>query len=245
MIMIDINFDFTSDTPGYWDRFWEASDIGVSKADPDSASKILQKYHQSLWSRELPNGEVMNLEIGDGADYLTWKGFRFGSDSIIASFRYEKCRELLEQVVGKVSNYREFVESFLHQTYTIGGMIIFPKHTGSINQARGCNKCICDRFDLTLECIRRFYLGEKSPLWEVLDKDRKFFELFVDFKGYVDFFLLQDLVLDDYSGVKFWNEWGGFEDEPIPKGAEEYLSFIEKEVEFVEKRNRRIKELGI
>jgi hypothetical protein len=33
---------------------------------------------------------------------------------------------------------------------------------------------------------------------------RDFFALFESFRGYVDFFLLQDLVTDDYSGVTFW-----------------------------------------
>jgi hypothetical protein len=48
---------------------------------------------------------------------------------------------------------------------TIGANIIFPnnridgKHT--INQARGVNSLIDDRFDLTLECIRLFYSGKK------------------------------------------------------------------------------------
>ena len=244
--MINVDFDFTSDTPGYWEGFWAGNaGLGGSKMDPDSASRTLQKYHQILWSRELPNGEVMDLQIGEGTDYLTWKDFRFGSDSIIASFRYEKCRGLIEEVMKAVPDYRGFVENFLHQTYTIGGEIVFPKHARSINQMRGCNKSICDRFDLTLECIRRFYLGEESPLYEVLDVDKRFFELFVDFRGYVEFFLLQDLVNDDYSGVKFWGEWNGFGDEPIPKSVEEYLEFIEGELEFVKKRNRRIAELGV
>ena len=41
---------------------------------------------------------------------------------------------------------------------------------------------ICDRWDLTLECIRRFYAGEPTPLDSALKKSRVFFELFVDFK---------------------------------------------------------------
>ena len=32
--------------------------------------------------------------------------------------------------------------------------------------------------------------------------DRGFFELFADFRGYVDFFLLQDCVSKDYEEVK-------------------------------------------
>ena len=56
-----------------------------------------------------------------------------------------------------------------------------------------------NRWDLTLECIRRFYAGEQTPLDKVLESDREFYNLFVDFKGYVDFFLLQDCVDENYN----------------------------------------------
>ena len=48
-------------------------------------------------------------------------------------------------------------------------------------------------FDLTLECIRLFYENKESPLSFVFQRYIEFFNLFCDFKGYVDFFLLQDL----------------------------------------------------
>ena len=102
-----------------------------------------------------------------------------------------------------MGDYRGFVEDFLHKTYTIGGEIIFPKHRGSINQARGVSPQICDRFDLTLECIRRYYAGVSSPLYGVLCGDGRYFDLFGDYRGYVDFFLLQDLVSEDYFAVIF------------------------------------------
>ena len=71
----------------------------------------------------------------------------------------------------------------------------------TINQARGCLRRISDRLDLTLECIRRHYLGLDDPsrLGETLKLYSDFFALFESFRGYVDFFLLQDLVTDDYS----------------------------------------------
>ena len=61
-------------------------------------------------------------------------------------------------------------------------------------------------------------------------------------KGYVDFFFLQDCVTDDYNHVNFWLGSGAFEYNPLPKTVEEYLSWIEKELDFVEKRNQRIKQ---
>ena len=62
----------------------------------------------------------------------------------------------------------------------------------TINGARGVNGKIKDRFDLTLECIRRHYTSEKSPLSDTLQRYSPFFNLFENFQGYVDFFLLQD-----------------------------------------------------
>ena len=148
---------------------------------------------------------------------------------------------MIYEVMGIVSNYKEFIENYLNTAYTIGGFIIFPKRKGGINQARGCNYQIRDRFDLTLECIRRYYIGEKSPLSTVLEQDKDFFNLFLDFKGYVEFFFLQDLVSDDFGKVNFWLGDGDMNQSPFPKTVNEYLNFIEKELEFVQKRNNRIK----
>ena len=61
-----------------------------------------------------------------------------------------------------------------------------------------------------MECIRRQYLGETSPLAEVLSRYGDFFALFEDFEGYVDFFLLQDLVSDGLSSVRFFMPYAGF-----------------------------------
>ena len=47
--MIDITFDFRSDSKG---------------KDPDAYSPTLNAYHRALWSKELPNGEVMELQSG-------------------------------------------------------------------------------------------------------------------------------------------------------------------------------------
>ena len=187
---LDVDFDFTMDTPHFWDMYWN-DEMGCIFVDPDIESKTLKKYHKLLWSKQLPNGEILNLTEGHGANYLTWKDFRFGSDSIIASFRYKKYRFMIKKVMDFLPNYKDFMEEYTRKTYTIGGSIIFPKMQGSINQARGCNPFIRDRFDLTLECIRKFYNDEKSPLYDTLLRNKNFFSLFLDFKGYVDFFIFK------------------------------------------------------
>ena len=91
--------------------------------------------------------------------------------------------------------------------YMIGGRIVFPawRFDGkmTINGARAFHRRIRDWFDLTVECIRRHYLGEPSTLNNVLARNMRFFGLSDGFAGYVDFFHLQDLVNEATSTVKF------------------------------------------
>lgn len=137
-VKIDISFDFTTDAHG---------------KDPDSYSKTLQKYHQALWSKELPCGEKMQLICrGSGPYYLTWKQHCFSSDAIIVGFRYHaRYANMIKKIKSETPDwYDEFDRTFNHRSYTIGGMTIFPQHRNSINQMKGFR--VCDRWDLTLEC---------------------------------------------------------------------------------------------
>ena len=136
------------------------------------------------------------------------------------------------------------IESFYEIALTIGGYVIFPanriNNKPTINAMRGMLKSISDRFDLTLECIRLYYLGIDSPLFEHLKRYQSFFNMFVDFKGYVDFFLLQDLVDDQYK-ILFWLPYMSFDDYQIlPTTKEEYLSYRSNVMRFIYNRNRRI-----
>lgn len=240
---IDVNFDFTTDSTGYWEGFWDRNEgLGYGGSDPDSSSPTLHKYHQLLWSRELPNGEQMDLKMGSGPYYLTWKDFRFGSDAIIVGFRYKKYSQMIHQVMECVGDYKAYYEDLIRRSYSIGGVTIFPKHPLSMNQNKGTNSFISDRWDLTLECIRRYYKDEQSPLYETIERDKEFYELFLDFKGYVDYFFFQDMVSDDYSKVDIWCGNTDFVDSGLPKTLDEYFEFIKKEFEFLDKRNARIKE---
>lgn len=244
--MIDVNFDFTSDSPGFWEGYWDRNNgLGYGGSDPDNASPTLQQYHRILWSKKLPNGECMDLKTGAGPYYLTWKDFRFGSDAIIVSFRYQKYKYMIDQIMERVRDYRLYYEDMIRKAYTIGGTIIFPKHPSSMNQNKGTNTLISDRWDLTLECIRRYYSGENSPLYNTIVKDKNFYDLFIDFKGYVDFFFLQDCVSDDYSRVDIWCGNSDFSESGLPKTIEDYFEFIDKEFVFLNNRNQRIKEYSV
>ncbi len=129
---------------------------------------------------------------------------------------------------------------------TVGTFVLFPgnriNNQFTINQARGINSRIRDRFDLTLECIRLYYQNETSPLFEVIKRYGDFLALFVDFKGYCEFFLLRDLVNEDYSQVNFFLQFNGFITNPIPKDLDEYNEYKKNNIEFIKKRNQRIDE---
>ena len=225
---IDINFDVYSDTP--------------EGKDPDSFSPTLRKYHKILWSKSLPNNKEFNLNL-DTPKLLHHESalgeFFLSSDSI--GHTYTRVKKM-SHIIDELSN--EEINSFFSTCSTIGAYIIFPakriNNKMTINGARGVNHKIQDRFDLTLECIRRFYLNEKSPLTDALERNANFFELFSDFKGYTDYFLLQDLVERDYMTIKFWGIFDNFETAPLPANKEEYLSYMNKLVSFVKARNQRI-----
>lgn len=244
---IDIRTCFIDDTQGFMDGFWKRKDgLGYVGADPDSNSKILREYHKKLWSKKLPNGELMVLEKGKASDYLKWKDMRFASDTIISQNRYYRCAGVINQVREKMPEYEKYVEDVLRKTYTIGGMIIFPKKKNSMNQLRGTNPMIVDRWDLTLECIKRYYEEpendnqEYNPLWYAINNSKEFFELFVTFEGYVDFFFLHDHI-DENGDVKLLIPTKLFEINPLPKNPEEYIENIEMQMKILEKRNARIK----
>ena len=110
----------------------------------------------------------------------------------------------------------------------------------TINGARGFHPRIKDRFDLTVECIRRHYLDEPSPLSDVLARYADFFGLFGDFAGYVDFFHLQDLVNEGTATVRFFAPFEDFVGSPLPATLDAYLAYRERAIEFIESRNRRI-----
>lgn len=118
------------------------------------------------------------------------------------------------------------------------GNVVGGKQT--INGARGFHRRIADRMDLTLECIRRQYLGEASPLASTLARYADFFGLFEDFRGYVDFFLLNDLVDDDYSTIRFFIPFDNFKTPAAPRNVDTYWEYRRLSIDFVEGRNRRI-----
>tara|TARA_Y100000813_G_C24137194_1_gene340547 strand:- start:891 stop:1358 length:468 start_codon:yes stop_codon:yes gene_type:complete len=147
----------------------------------------------------------------------------------------------MKEIISGLS--KEELTTFYSLASTIGAYIIFPanriKNKMTINGARGLNRQIKDRFDLTLLCIKKFYEQKDSPLDEVLKRYDNFFNLFKNFKSYVGFFLLNDLVNEDFS-IRFFLPFKNFEENPLPKNLEEYLIYKKNVGNFISKRNQRM-----
>jgi hypothetical protein len=226
----DPTFDFRTDASG---------------PDPDSTSPMLRTYHKLLWSKPLPSGDPFELDDSiplPRLHHLSSRGeFSLTSDSVMQTWSRPGAWLELQEVIAQIPELEK--ERFLTVAHQIGGKVIFPIDSKpTINQERGMNPAIADRFDLTLECIRLHYLGESSPLAEVLFRYRDFFALFEDFNGYTDFFLLQDLVSADSSAVRFFIPFADFGASPFPQTVEAYHDYRRKGIQFVQSRNRRMDE---
>ncbi|MBA2528770.1 MAG: hypothetical protein H0V19_02205 [Euzebyales bacterium] len=230
VVLIDTSFVVTSDAGG---------------RDPDTWSPTLCRYHQLLWSKPLPDGLPFELVPTSRPPYYYSHSSALGefilsSDAFIPTYtRYGVPRLIIEGLPSVEHDHFNTI------TYTIGALILWPANPinrkWTINQARGMRSTIGDRMDLTLESIRRHYLGEPSPLGDVLARYGDFFAAFQDFRGYVDFWLLQDMVADDYSAVRFFTVFDDFLTPAIPQDLDTYLGYRRRSIDFVEARNERIR----
>lgn len=198
----------------------------------------MRQYHRLIWSKPLPSGTVFALAPEPNA-YLVHRSthgtFYMASDAITTNLTGRAAR-----VISQLSED----ERPPSLGYTVGSSILFPgdKVDGqmTINGARGFHPSIADRFDLTLECIRRHYLAIPSPLQPVLSRYASYFSLFEEFDRYVDFFLLQDLIDEDRQAIHFLHRFDNFESPAVPSTARHYLAYVAASNAFIEARNRRI-----
>lgn len=232
--MDPINVDFC---------FYDDPDFAT---DADRDSRILQAWHQQLWSKSLPSGDRISWDVEPGTSCLLHGDIRVSSDTIATTPSNYRRLGSAQLWASLTENERtRYDRSF----YTIGGFIIFPTRPQSLNQRRGTAGSIADRFDLTLECIRQHYLGRsENPLADVLDMDADYFRLFgaghKGFATFVEFFHLQDLAprgsvrwLDGDTG----REWG-FDRPPLPQTLDAYRHYLDNVAAFVAARNTRIRE---
>lgn len=221
---LDVRFDFQSEV--------------AQGRDPDSWSPTLIQYHELLWSKPLPDGTPVEVAQAGrpGGFHLRFAApsglFLLTSDSI--THRYAFAPVVRQIPARDLPN---------DGGYTIASALVFPglqiDSKQTINQARGMNPRVKDRFDLTLECIRRHYASKSSPLTAVMDRYSDFFQLFGSFVGYVDFFLLQDLVPDGRE-ISFLHPFDDFTSSPVPTDVDGYLAYRARTKAFIDARTARI-----
>jgi len=228
--MIDTTFDVRGDARG---------------RDPDRYSLTLRRFHKQLWSKPLPDGRFFTLD--DNLRHESTLGtFHLSSDAITHTYSKRTRPQHLVRIMAQVSPQE--ISDFYALGCTVGAYTVFPlgaringETMPSINQRRGMHRLIQDRFDLTLEAIRRHYLGSQSPISDVLERHEDFFALFGTFAGYVDHFLLQDLVSPDYTSISFWTDREPFLSDPLPAAdLLEYQEYARRVRGFIVARNNRI-----
>jgi hypothetical protein len=226
--------------------------------DPDWVSVRLRDSHRLLWSKPLPDGRVLQLSALKRADYLKVvsppEGWTVGSDN----FATTHANALPVFSAGLDG----FTDRHLCGLCSIGGYIVFPNQRAqqlpttvnetarpwSLNQVRGMERRISDRFDLTLEAIRLSYEGillrSENPIGDVLEAYRWWFELFgkgaEGFRRFADFFFLTPM-LDSGGGVTAFGRLGLAFDHALPKDDESaYTEYIVDQLSFVADRNQLI-----
>ncbi|GAA5220576.1 DUF6994 family protein [Membranihabitans marinus] len=150
MSEIDIEYDYRLDS---------------KCGDPDVDSLKLYNLHSILWNQTLPNTETLQLKIPRKS-----YGRLILETNLTDNLSSDRmCPHFVGKYNGRLDGWLNDGDKIRLQqkVRTIGGHIVFPAHRRNgftINQARGINQKISDRFDLTLECIRRFYRNEANPL---------------------------------------------------------------------------------
>ena len=253
-----------------------------SLPDPDYECKRLYEFHGVLWNRQCENNpNIPSVNICEQSIWLKLnnENITLKSDSFVSiGWHYKKLQDVINKAKEKLdeesidkeiklispelkerrqydesfSLWKKFIWLYLQKSNTIGGFIVFPSHVNSINQMRGTKAEISDRFDLTLECIRRAYKqnefirNSNNPLFGINDQDKEFFNMFGSFENYIDFFFLQDWVDDNYKVKNLLNnepldDYSFSESNPLPTETDEWWTFYKNLMDRLDKRNTRIK----
>lgn len=221
--------------------------------DPLVASPTLRAYHLLLWDKPLPTGGHFSLrDESECGDYLVHESvldrFSLASDTCVPRWTTWSSSGL----DGLAETIPPRYDRVAHQ---MGAMLLLPRNSpgefrgSSVSHDRMTSGYIADRIDLTLECIRLHYLQRSqpsavgdNPLSSTLARWADFFELFGDFTGFVDFFLLNDLLASDGESIDFLLPFDGFTWWPLPRDAQEYAAYMDRIVSFVDARHCRMEE---
>lgn len=223
---------FINARSGYDRKMGDDSGKVIDYEDPDALSLKLYETIKAIWGEVLGLGTIVlksqcyyfeNL-TGDrySSDYIgpsATRAFQMGVDDLTVGTAIKECR-------------------------TIGGHMIWPRHTGNVNTSRG--RAACDRIDITLLEIKDFYESDFSDkaflsqaIRNALVRDKVWFEKFKNFVGFSKVFLLVDSFVDtNYQVVELAaiNPENAF----IPETEEKYRRFIQENINAVKRRNEAI-----
>lgn len=228
----------------------EAYRSPTAKRSPMTPKATASEFHRRVTSRR-----SLRTTLRGTSEFGASKGRvpAIPRDSIIPTWSTPSwTKRFAPDLVAEIA---KDANDFYRIACTIGGYIVFPRNragqTGrTINQSRGLHPAIADRFDLTLECIRRHYSepAAENPLGSRLADYGDFFALFGDFDTYVRFFLLDDLVTEDRAAVRSLvtgEPLRGFRVPAFAATAAEYADYRHRTINFVTARNERIRQLGL
>ncbi len=233
--------------------------------DPDACCEELYKDLQEIYAlRFLEMGYKLSRNEGE---YFLWMdrddtSFTMSSDFIGPSRAWAREAGVENHQVGE----------YLRKTRIIGGHVLWPVQGrtgnrnnilftgrgGTINTCRGGTKGFCDRIDCTLQDLMNYYdcLNGENSIYKlsVFEKYKSWLLLFKNFRGFVDFFFLNDFCdseyrvydLETYDSVDV--RYRGFIGESYSQidyykitDKKEYSRFIEGSVRAIELRQNRIK----
>lgn len=247
---IDVNYCFMDDVvkgftfqPEYFinaqngnnRKMGDGSRKVIPYEDPDALSLKLYETLKEIWGRVLGLDEIVwdahygcyyfsnkSDNIQYSSDYIgpsATRAFQMGVDDLTVGTAIKECR-------------------------TIGGHMIWPKHTGNVNASRG--RAACDRIDITLLEIKDFYESNffdkpflSQAIRNALVRDKMWFEKFRNFEGFSNVFLLVDSFVDtNYQVVELAaiNPENAF----VPETEEKYRRFIQENINAVKRRNELI-----
>lgn len=264
--MVKCNLETLPEVGVFWSKTASAWELN-RRNDNDSNDKKFRLGSDSFisiywaWKNMQEIVKDVSSNIAETIEYIQ---FKKGVEQLDKRTKENRC---YDESWKQNNPVKLFIWRYLQISNTIGGFIVFPRYSpNSINIRRGRkNGTIKDRFDLTLECIRRYYVVPKeyNPLFtNIYDADKDFFDMFGDgiegFKNYIDFFCLQDWVNDKYEVLdllgdtattpldadKTWKDnkiipYDFDEDEQVKRWWNLYSNLMYR----LEKRNKRIEEI--
>lgn len=179
---------------------------GLSEAqDPADFSAKLAQYQILLYTKPLPSGGFLKLRANKfnqvEAELPSGESILLTSMPLIHQACFEADNH---ELLSKLPQSQ--VDIMLRTLVTSGNYMLIPAQP--LNGYRlddfRKNPRIGNRIDLYLECVRRQYAGEPSPLDDILNPFKPWFELFLSFKQFVEFFYLGNLYDPKLKKIHFF-----------------------------------------